>query len=141
MALNFVLNVEEGSEASVLHGDGRNESGLSEAVGGRHPAGERDLGIESLYEYGSRVGGWRIFDEFEQLAKSNHQQKGTGLGLPIAKRWVDLLGGTITVESALNKGSTFTVTVPVVYRHQQNRAPARPAYETDSDYRRHRLQP
>src|SRR5690606_21743136 len=55
---------EEGSETSVLHGDPRNEGGLSEVVGGRHPAGERDLGIESLYEYGSRAGVWRILDLF-----------------------------------------------------------------------------
>ena len=61
----------------------------------------------------------RIFDEFEQLAGSNHQQKGTGLGLPIAKRWAELLGGSIAVESTIGKGSTFTVTVPIVYRQQQ----------------------
>lgn len=65
----------------------------------------------------------RIFDEFEQLAGSNHQQKGTGLGLPIAKRWAELLGGSITVESELAKGSTFTVTLPVVYRHQRDLSP------------------
>lgn len=64
IAVNFVLNVEEGSETAVLHGDARNESGLSEVVGGRHPAGERDLGIESLYEYGSRAGVWRILKLF-----------------------------------------------------------------------------
>ncbi len=64
IAVNFVLNVEEGSEPSVLHGDPRNESALSEGVGGRHPPGERDLGIESLYEYGSRAGVWRILKLF-----------------------------------------------------------------------------
>lgn len=64
VAVNFVLNVEEGSETSVLHGDARNEGGLSEVVGGRHPAGERDLGLESLYEYGSRAGVWRILGLF-----------------------------------------------------------------------------
>lgn len=60
VALSFVLNVEEGSETNVLHGDAKNESGLSEVVGGRHPAGERDLGMESLYDYGPRAGFWRI---------------------------------------------------------------------------------
>lgn len=64
IAVNFVLNVEEGSETAVVHGDARNEGGLSEVVGGRHPAGERDLGIESLYEYGSRAGVWRILKLF-----------------------------------------------------------------------------
>ena len=65
----------------------------------------------------------RIFDEFEQLAGSNHQQKGTGLGLPIAKRWAELLGGSIAVESKLRKGSTFTVTVPAVYADQRGTSP------------------
>ncbi len=64
VALSFVLNVEEGSETNVLHGDGRNESALSEVVGGRHPAGARDLGMESLYDYGPRVGFWRIHRMF-----------------------------------------------------------------------------
>ena len=64
VAINFVLNVEEGSERSVLLGDRQNEAALSEAVGGRHPAGMRDLGIESVYEYGSRAGFWRILRLF-----------------------------------------------------------------------------
>jgi predicted ATPase/signal transduction histidine kinase len=65
----------------------------------------------------------RIFDEFEQLAGSNHQQKGTGLGLPIAKRWAELLGGSIVVESKLREGSTFTITIPAVYSGQQSSSP------------------
>ncbi|NOT53998.1 MAG: AAA family ATPase, partial [Deltaproteobacteria bacterium] len=65
----------------------------------------------------------RIFDEFEQVAGGNHQQKGTGLGLPIAKRWAELLGGSITVESTLRKGSTFTVTIPTVYADQRGTSP------------------
>lgn len=60
VAVNFVLNVEEGSETAVVHGDSKNEAALSEVVGGRHPAGMRDLGIESLYDYGPRAGFWRI---------------------------------------------------------------------------------
>lgn len=66
VALSFVLNVEEGSEFNVLHGDPKNESGLSEAVGGRHPPGERDLGLESIYEYGPRAGFWRIHRLFTE---------------------------------------------------------------------------
>ncbi|MDF1793006.1 MAG: allantoinase PuuE [Thalassobaculaceae bacterium] len=66
VALSFVLNVEEGSETNVLHGDAKNESGLSEAVGGRHPPGDRDLGMESLYEYGPRAGFWRIHRLFTE---------------------------------------------------------------------------
>ena len=66
VALNFVLNVEEGSETNILHGDAKNESGLSEVVGGRHPAGQRDLGMESLYDYGPRAGFWRIHRLFTE---------------------------------------------------------------------------
>lgn len=66
VALSFVLNVEEGSETNVLHGDARNESSLSEVVGGRHPAGMRDLGMESLYDYGPRAGFWRIHRLFAE---------------------------------------------------------------------------
>jgi putative urate catabolism protein len=64
VALQFALNYEEGAEASVADGDGRNETGLAEAVGGRLPVGRRDLAFESLYEYGSRVGVWRVLDQF-----------------------------------------------------------------------------
>ena len=61
-----------------------------------------------------------IFEEFKQLPQDAQGRQGTGLGLPIAKRWAELLGGSIAVESDLGKGSTFTVTVPVVYHKQQS---------------------
>lgn len=64
LAVNFVLNVEEGSEYSVGDGDGRSESALSEVRASRVPQGARDLAAESMYEYGSRVGFWRIHDLF-----------------------------------------------------------------------------
>lgn len=66
IAINFVLNVEEGSETNILHGDTKNEGGLSEVVGGRHPPGQRDLGMESLYDYGPRAGFWRILRLFKR---------------------------------------------------------------------------
>jgi len=66
VVLQFALNYEEGSEANILDGDGRTETGLAEVPGGRMPPGVRDLAFESLYEYGSRVGIWRIFDLFKQ---------------------------------------------------------------------------
>jgi len=65
LAINFIINVEEGSEYSPLLGDKKSEVGLSEVPGGRHLENERDLGIESIYEYGSRVGFWRITKLFE----------------------------------------------------------------------------
>lgn len=61
----------------------------------------------------------RIFDEFEQLGRNNLHQEGTGLGLPIAQQWAKLLGGSISVQSELGKGSTFTVLIPMVYRMSQ----------------------
>jgi peptidoglycan/xylan/chitin deacetylase (PgdA/CDA1 family) len=58
LALNFVLNVEEGSEPSVLDGDTASEAALTEGGSGAFPG--RDLAAESMFEYGSRVGFWRL---------------------------------------------------------------------------------
>jgi signal transduction histidine kinase len=58
----------------------------------------------------------RIFEEFEQVnagPRSESMQRGTGLGLAISKRLAQLLGGDIRVDSALGKGSTFTLWLPV----------------------------
>ena len=60
VALNFVLNFEEGSEYSVLDGDGHTEGNLLEVASSRVPFGQRDLAAESMYEYGVRVGFWRL---------------------------------------------------------------------------------
>ena len=55
-----------------------------------------------------------IFDEYRQAQGSESSvQKGTGLGLSITKKFAELLGGTIGVESEVGNGSTFTVRVPV----------------------------
>jgi putative urate catabolism protein len=65
VALQFVLNYEEGGENCVLHGDAGSEQFLSEISGApSYPA--RHLGMESVYEFGSRVGAWRILREFER---------------------------------------------------------------------------
>ncbi len=65
VAVQFVLNYEEGGESCVLHGDQASEQFLSEIVGASaFPA--RHLSIESVYEYGSRAGVWRILREFER---------------------------------------------------------------------------
>ncbi len=64
IAVQFVLNYEEGGENSVLHGDAGSEQFLSEMF---NPASfaDRHLSMESIYEYGSRAGVWRILREFE----------------------------------------------------------------------------
>ena len=65
VALQFVLNYEEGGENSVLHGDAGSEQFLSEMSNpAAYPA--RHLSMEGIYEYGARVGVWRILREFER---------------------------------------------------------------------------
>ncbi len=65
IAVQFVLNYEEGGENAVLHGDAGSEQFLSEMF---NPASypDRHLSMEGIYEYGSRVGVWRILREFEK---------------------------------------------------------------------------
>jgi putative urate catabolism protein len=65
IAVQFVLNYEEGGENCVLHGDAQSERFLSEIIGADSFAA-RHLSMESIYEYGSRVGVWRILREFER---------------------------------------------------------------------------
>ena len=64
LALQFVLNYEEGGENAVLHGDKAAEAFLSEIVGAQPVAGARHMSMESIYEYGSRVGVWRLLRLF-----------------------------------------------------------------------------
>ncbi len=65
IAVQFVLNYEEGGENNVLHGDLGSEAFLSEIIGAAvYPA--RHMSMESIYEYGSRAGVWRILREFEK---------------------------------------------------------------------------
>src|SRR5206468_4368454 len=65
VAVQFVLNYEEGSENCVLHGDAGSEQFLSELFSPTsYPA--RHLSMESIYEYGSRAGVWRLLREFER---------------------------------------------------------------------------
>ena len=64
LALQFVLNYEEGGENNILHGDPGSEQFLSELIGAQsYPA--RHMSMESVYEYGSRAGVWRLLHEFE----------------------------------------------------------------------------
>lgn len=60
IAVQFVINYEEGAENCVLHGDDASEAFLSEIVGAASYSGQRHMNMESLYEYGARAGFWRL---------------------------------------------------------------------------------
>lgn len=64
VAVQFVLNVEEGGENCVLHGDAASEAFLSEIIGAVAFEGARHMSMESIYEFGSRAGAWRILELF-----------------------------------------------------------------------------
>jgi signal transduction histidine kinase len=98
------------------------------------PPGGEEMGSRALQARAPRSGTWvalqvvdsgvgiavgdleRIFDEFEQVnagPRGDSMQRGTGLGLAISRRLARLLGGEISVESEVGRGSTFTVWLPV----------------------------
>lgn len=106
IAVNFVLNYEEGSERCILDGDDGSESYLTDLPDVAKLMGQRHLSVESLFEYGSRAGIWRLlhlFDEYDlpitlfvtglalernpelaqKLRKSHHEVAGHGY------RWID----------------------------------------------------
>jgi signal transduction histidine kinase len=111
--------------------------GAPEEIGARTPtprAGMDDPSAAALLAKAPRSGIWvalqvidtgvgiaahdlaRIFDEFEQVnagPRGDSMQRGTGLGLAISRRLARLLGGDISVESVLGRGSTFTIWLPV----------------------------
>ena len=64
LALQIVLNYEEGGEINILHADEASESFLSEIVGALPIKGSRHINMESIYEYGSKRGFWRLYDVF-----------------------------------------------------------------------------
>jgi signal transduction histidine kinase/CheY-like chemotaxis protein len=80
----------------------------------------------------------RIFDEFTQLdSRIQRRVRGTGLGLPLTRKFADLLGGTVTVQSAPGVGSTFSLRLPLVYHPADTpapeAAPARPSVSWELD--------
>lgn len=68
IAVQFVINYEEGGENSILHGDAASEAFLSEIVGAQPIVGMRHMNMESIYEYGSRAGFWRLHRLFTERA-------------------------------------------------------------------------
>ncbi len=68
IAVQFVVNYEEGGENNILHGDAASEAFLSEIVGAAPWLGQRHMNMESIYEYGSRSGFWRLMRMFRDRA-------------------------------------------------------------------------
>jgi putative urate catabolism protein len=66
VAVQFVLNYEEGGENNILHGDAASEAFLSEIVGAQPWPGQRHWNMESIYEYGARAGFWRLWRMFTE---------------------------------------------------------------------------
>ena len=66
VAVQFVLNYEEGGENNILHGDAASEAFLSEIVGAQAWVGQRHWNMESIYEYGARAGFWRLWRMFTE---------------------------------------------------------------------------
>ncbi len=66
IAIQFVLNYEEGGENCILHGDKASETFLSEIIGAPAFVNQRHMSMESIYEYGARAGVWRILNLFRQ---------------------------------------------------------------------------
>jgi putative urate catabolism protein len=64
IAVQFVVNYEEGGERNILHGDATSEAFLSDVLGAKPWPGERHMNVESMYEYGSRAGFWRLWRLF-----------------------------------------------------------------------------
>ena len=64
LAVQIVINYEEGSENCILHGDAASEAFLSESIGALPLMGQRNMNMESMYEYGSRAGFWRLYRLF-----------------------------------------------------------------------------
>ncbi|GAA4229057.1 allantoinase PuuE [Sagittula marina] len=68
IAVQIVLNYEEGGENNVLHGDAASEAFLSEITGAQPWPGQRHWNMETIYEYGSRAGFWRVYDLLKDKA-------------------------------------------------------------------------
>ena len=68
IAVQFVINYEEGGENCILHGDAASEAFLSEIVGAQPWPGQRHWNMETIYEYGARAGFWRLHRLFTSLS-------------------------------------------------------------------------
>ena len=74
LALQIVLNYEEGAESNVLHGDKTSETFLSEIIGAK-PIKGRNVNMESFYEYGSKRGFWRLHEPVSYTHLRAHETR------------------------------------------------------------------
>jgi signal transduction histidine kinase/CheY-like chemotaxis protein len=102
---NFVSNALKFTQAGEVHVTAR--------------PGQHDTVIFAVRDTGIGIGKadqLRVFEEFTQIDSAlQRQTKGTGLGLPITKKFAELLGGSVLLESEVGKGSTFSAIIPRVY--------------------------
>ena len=75
VAVQFVINYEEGGENCILHGDAASEAFLSEIVGAEPWPGQRHMNMESIYEYGARAGFWRLWRAFTARKRALQQRR------------------------------------------------------------------
>lgn len=117
VAVQFVINYEEGGENCVLHGDAASEAFLSEIIGAPPLVGARSKNMESIYEYGTRVGFWRLHRLFTSrklpvtvyavgMALARYPEAGDAMreaGWEVAShgwRWIDYHGMDEATERA-----------------------------------------
>ncbi len=130
LALQIVVNYEEGGENAILHGDPASEAFLSEIIGAAPFVGRRHMSIESIYEYGSRAGFWRLMRLFEErrvpvtvfavaMALERHPEAARAMierrspASPAGGRSAGTPGGPARIRSASSPKRAASSTTPI----------------------------